>query len=211
MININFPHKLKTGLVAIVLLLFFNLSSFAAQSSGEAGLVVPEDKALKLLEAQANEGYPAAQVNLGLQEMQIHKNYPRAAFWFEKAAAQGYPGGQYYLGLLYYSGFGLEKNPAEAGRLYLLAAQQGLQEAQDGLYRLYKIGAGLDKDLVRAYVWCSLAWAKFACGDLHQRLSPEQLVQAEKLIEEQRDLIEKNSKTWSLVGHPKIAPIKNPE
>jgi TPR repeat protein len=59
------------------------------------------------------------------------KNNPRAVFWYQKAADEGYTQAQYRLGRCYAKGFGVEQNAAQAVIWYQKAADQGYQLAQN--------------------------------------------------------------------------------
>lgn len=72
----------------------------------------------------------------------------RSAFpGFERAAKIGYPLSQYYLGVLYESGRGIDRDPEEAEKWYLRSASQGYVEAQFRLGSLY-YDQGQDPDIV---------------------------------------------------------------
>ena len=80
----------------------------------------------------------------------VHKNLPKAAKWYRKAATQGYPQAQYNLGLLYEGGKGMMQNYHQATKWYKRAAEKGLSEAQNNLAVLYILGKGVAKDKKRA-------------------------------------------------------------
>ena len=82
---------------------------------------------------------------------------PKAAFWFGKAAAQGYARSQYNLGVMFDRGDGVAQQPRQAAHWYRKAADQGLAEAQRALGLLYAKGVGVPKNLERAYFWLLLA------------------------------------------------------
>jgi len=80
----------------------------------------------------------------------VHRNFPKAAKWYRRAAKQGYPQAQYNLGLLYEEGKGMTKNYHKATQWYKRAAEKGLSEAQNNLAVLYILGKGVAKDKNRA-------------------------------------------------------------
>ena len=76
-----------------------------------------EQKALELLEAAANQGYPQAQYEIGASKILQHHNYMDykvAAEWFEMAAQQGHKKAQMELVNFYTNGLGVQKNPQRA-------------------------------------------------------------------------------------------------
>lgn len=60
---------------------------------------------------------------------------------------------QYYLGMMYLNGQGVDQNYEEAGKWFRKAAEQGIPQAQYKLGYLYNQGQGLPKDLEYAYAW----------------------------------------------------------
>jgi TPR repeat protein len=147
----------------------------------------------------AQQGDPSAQFYLGLLHEKGHgvpQDYTKARKWYEKAAAQGYAMGQLQLGLLYANGDGVQQDYAKARQWYEKAAAQGYAMAQSNLGMLYKSGNGVSQDNVRAYMWFSLA-AAHSTGNLQKpaadsrdnvarRLTPAQLIEAQKLAREWR-------------------------
>jgi uncharacterized protein len=85
--------------------------------------------ALRIWLASADAGSADAQNNVGeIFERGVggQPDYAAAAFWYQKAAAQGYTRSMVNLGALYEQGLGLEKDPLKALNLYRQAA--GLPE-----------------------------------------------------------------------------------
>ncbi|MCM1261549.1 MAG: sel1 repeat family protein [Butyrivibrio sp.] len=72
-------------------------------------------------------------------------------------AEQGYAEAQYYLGLMYDDGKGVERNPAQAAEWYRKAAEQGIAAAQSNLGAMYETGDGVQTDYALAKKWYSLA------------------------------------------------------
>jgi TPR repeat protein len=66
----------------------------------------------------------------------------------EKRAEQGDAKAQFYLGLKYIKGKGVQKNEAIAVRWWLKAAEQGIAEAQVNVARHYLRGQGVEKNPV---------------------------------------------------------------
>lgn len=137
------------------------------------------ENALIWFKKAAEQGYVAAQYNLGIMYRNgkglLIEDYANAIKWFEKAAKQGYSGAQYQLGYIYE--FGREKhqdlvgamlsgilggnseliNYDEAIKWYLKAAEQGNAQAQSRLGIIYKEGKGVTKNLSTAKYWLQKA------------------------------------------------------
>ena len=73
------------------------------------------------------------------------------------AAARGQAEGQYYLGLLYRSGRGVEQDMKQAYNWFLASAEQGFVESQYELARAYSRGEGTIQDNEEAVKWLSEA------------------------------------------------------
>lgn len=95
---------------------------------------------LKELKKEAKKGDKVAQLEVGYfyfkGSKEVQRNYAQALKWFKMAADQGYDQGQYYLGVLYEGGYGVEKDPIEAFKWYHLSNAQLNERAKDGLDRL---------------------------------------------------------------------------
>jgi TPR repeat protein len=64
---------------------------------------------------------------------------------------------------MYYKGEGVESNPAEAARLYAIAADRGLPAAQNALAGMHWKGEGVEKDPALAMsLWRKAAEQDFA-------------------------------------------------
>ena len=108
----------------------------------------------EVVKQSAEAGNKSAQLMLGtMYEDGLGglPNDPReAAYWYEKAARQGYPKAQYNLGLLYEDGRGVKQDYKQAAHWYNKAAEAGFTEAQNNLGVLYVMGNGVKKDPKRA-------------------------------------------------------------
>lgn len=95
---------------------------------------------------------------------------------------------QYWLGMMYLKGQGVEQDYENAGKWFRKAAEQRIPQAQYKLGDLYYRGNGLPKDYESAYIW-------FKVGESHQhelsinainkaknKLSDEEMKEADKLI-----------------------------
>ncbi|TPG55865.1 sel1 repeat family protein [Roseomonas nepalensis] len=127
--------------------------AFAARAADKGG---DARAAARLYRAAADEGYPLAQVNLGVMyengEGGLGRDDREAARLYRLAADQSYPAGQASLGTFLLAGRGgLRRNEAEAARLWRLAADGGNAQAQNNLGKLYAEGqGGLRRDMNEA-------------------------------------------------------------
>lgn len=109
-------------------------------------------------------------------------------------AAKGDADAQFTLGKNYEAGRGgLQRDFAEAGRWYRMAAEQGDVFAQASLGILYRFGKGVPQDYVQAYQWFYLAAAHSSGGEqesiaemrdsLAAHMTPEQKAEALRLAQ----------------------------
>jgi len=90
--------------------------------------------ALKEFRPLADQGFAAAQHNLGIMYAQGHgvaQDYQKAVRWYRLAAVQGHASGQFSLGAMYAEGEGLLKDYVLAHMWANLAAAQGLESASE--------------------------------------------------------------------------------
>jgi TPR repeat protein len=144
-------------------------------------------KALAEFVPLANQGNPAAEINLGnlyMKGLGVQQDYGKALYWYRKAANQGDAAGQSKLGLLYYYGLGVPVDYGEAARWFRKAAEQGEIGAQTILGSLYSLGNGVVKNPAEAYFWYTLAAeqgsqnAQEAKDSLLDEMSPGEINQA---------------------------------
>ena len=106
---------------------------------------------------------PRSQIKMGetysIGTWKILKNDETAAAWYRKASLQGYPEGEYHLGLCNERGLGVPKNDALAVKWFSKAAQGGNANAQYELGDCYRLAKGVRTDLPKAYFWYNLAAA----------------------------------------------------
>jgi uncharacterized protein len=147
--------------------------------------------ALRLFRPLAGQGNDIAQFDLGVMcdyGWGVPRDHVRAAKWYRFAAAQGNADAQYNLGILYEDGH----RYAEAVKWYREAADQGLGDAQFSLGLLYAKGQGVPRDDVQAYMWFELSAAQDDQSAVSnrdaaaQRMTPEQIAEAQKLAHEWR-------------------------
>jgi TPR repeat protein len=136
-----------------------------------------------------------AAYNLGMIYAQDHadpQKQTESVKWFRKAAEQGHAASQEMLGLSYSEGIGVEQNYKEGVKWFCRAAEQGDASAQYSLAVAYGNGNGVIEDYVEAYKWTLLAGMNGMDSNsiadskrwLKYRMSPEQVVEAQKLAKE---------------------------
>ena len=114
---------------------------------------------------------------------------PQKAFAFYKlSAVAGHPDAQNALAIYFYSGELVGKDHAVARRLFDAAASQGQSDSMFNLALMMQKGEGGEVDLVKSYVWLTLAAklghskAPAAVARLDAKLSPAQKTQANELL-----------------------------
>jgi TPR repeat protein len=80
----------------------------------------------------------------------VSKDPAQAAYWYRKAADQGNPAAQVYLGYLYTAGIGVPRDTAEAIRWYRRAASANSPQAEVNLAGHYMRGDGVKQDTAEA-------------------------------------------------------------
>lgn len=94
------------------------------------------------------------------------------------AEASNHAYAQYYVGMMYLNGQGVEQDYAKAGEWFLKAAENRVPQAQYKLGRLYFDGNGMPRDFERAYAW-------FRVGAVHNhKLSIKSLDEARSNLSE---------------------------
>nr|WP_289712487.1 SEL1-like repeat protein [uncultured Muribaculum sp.] len=76
-----------------------------------------------------------------------------AAYWYRKAAEQGYASAQYNLGIMYKNGQGVTQSYTDAVYWYRKAAEQGYASAQCNLGYMYENGRGVTQSYADAVYW----------------------------------------------------------
>ncbi|KAI8889965.1 HCP-like protein, partial [Backusella circina FSU 941] len=121
-------------------------------------LTQDKDIGLKWIKNAARSGLTKAQLVLGeLYEHGEHgavkQNYYKAGVWYALATKKKNAVAQYKLGLLYFNGHGVRKDPLEASKWFTWSADQGNSDAQYLLGVLRFLGVGLSKDICEAFEW----------------------------------------------------------
>ena len=94
----------------------------------------------------------AASVDEGIAAVE-QGDYAKAVAIFRPLAEAGDAEAQYNLAILYRSGHGVEKDPAQSRQWFLLAAKQGIAEAQYHLGYMYDTGEGAEQNDNYAFLW----------------------------------------------------------
>lgn len=117
-------------------------------------------------------------------------------------AAKGDAEAQFLLGRNYEAGrSGLKKDPAEAARWYRLSAEQGDPWAQASLGLLYRFGKGVEKDLVEAYAWLTLA-TRATTGPDSESIAELRDAAGMRMTREQIDEAIKKADAWRVKPKP---------
>src|ERR1700733_7736546 len=105
------------------------------------------------LQTKAARGYVKQQLELAADYFAgrgVPKDLTQSAYWYRKAADQGNPAAEVYLGYMYTVGMGVPQDKAEAVRWYRRAASAGNAEAEVNLAALYIRGDGVKLDIQEA-------------------------------------------------------------
>ncbi|MFZ6743764.1 tetratricopeptide repeat protein [Undibacterium sp. JH2W] len=122
----------------------------------------------------------------------VPRNVLQAAFWYRKAAEQGYAAAQVELAELYLYGLeGMDVDVPEAMHWYRQAAEQGRADAQLQLGHAYLYRQEPMKDKQAAYFWLLLSAAQ---GNRHAQRSLPSL--KKMLTAKQRKQIEADVNAW---------------
>lgn len=109
--------------------------------------------AMALYRQAAEAGHAPAQARLAYLLDNAESN-EEAVSWYRRAAEQGDAAGRFGLAHMYAIGEGTTENPAEAVRLFTLAAQQGHARAIRVLAQAYEKGElGLEVNYAQAVSW----------------------------------------------------------
>jgi TPR repeat protein len=141
--------KLNRVLTLVVLLAWLPTSRVSAIQTQ------PNDADQKLfaeIRASAEGGNAQSQFELGAQLLWA-RGQIEGTKWFEKAAEQNHPDGQFALGTCYVLGKGVPKDMVQAVKWYRKAAEQNLAPAQVCLGTAYEGGDGVLQDRVEAVKW----------------------------------------------------------
>jgi TPR repeat protein len=125
------------------------------------------DRAARLLRPLAEQGDPAAQIELALLYFRgrgVPEDDAAAFRWFSRAAGLGSTEAMYHLGNMYAFGHGVPKEESDpdqrAAQFYFEAARRGHAGAQHGLGILYLTGKGVQQSREEAEKWFRRAAAQ---------------------------------------------------
>ena len=120
-------------------------------------------RSLELARESSGRGSRYGQLTLG----ELHRcgygglaqDYAQAVAFYRLAAAQGFDGGQYWLGNMYFHCWGVAQDYAEALRWFKLAASQGHPEALFRVALFHEEGLSVRKNRAAAIRWYRQAQA----------------------------------------------------
>lgn len=98
--------------------------------------------------------YPSLQHGISLFKL---KKYKGAQKYFLEAAEEKNKDAQFFLGYMYFTGLGVEKDYVEAAKWNMLAAKQGHVDAQFNCGVNYESGFGVQQNIQEAYKWYKLS------------------------------------------------------
>ncbi|RUR07727.1 tetratricopeptide repeat protein [Legionella sp. km772] len=119
------------------------------------GVTYSPEKTEKWLLASANQGNADAQVLLAAfyWYQNTPEGFSKAVSWYQKAADQNNPEGQYGLGYMYDTGSGVPQNYETALIWYKKAAALGNSNAALAIGYDYDMGIGVEKNKTEAVKW----------------------------------------------------------
>ena len=123
-------------------------------------------------------------------EAYYKKDYATALNEWEPLVKAGTARAQYYMGILYEHGHGVEKNLQNAVYFYRLAAEQGDVGGQYSIAMAYMRGDGVKRDYVVAHMWAKVAASNGSKGGAKlvswvlNRMSKTDLQDAKSLLRE---------------------------
>ena len=133
--------------------------------------------------------------------MQAYRDgdYTEALAQWTPLAEAGMAEAQFNLGLMHFSGKGVERNYEKAIDWYRAAADQGIGEAQFNLGNMYEKGLGVEPDDVQAHFWFNLArefrfpGAKKRKRQVADRMDDREIALAELMYRQWKSKYKENS------------------
>lgn len=160
--------NIKAAFLSLLLLLLLPLH-VSAMTAEEATLIGNA----------AERGNDGAQLLFAIEYLHgdgaVKKDEKLAAYWFERAGAQGNATAQFMLSNLYEQGLGVPKNLKLSAEWRAKAANRGNTAAQLELGKMYLAGKGVEKDSAKAEYWLNRASvegngeAQFFLGRLYKQ------------------------------------------
>ena len=155
-----------------------------------AGVEQNDAKAMKWWLQAAEKDFVPAYKQLGktyrFGTANVERDLQQSRHWFTKAAERGDTDSQQRLADFYRFGEGTDRNITKAIDLYERAAEGGNGSAQYILGTLYDFGSEVEPDRIAAFKWYTIAERnyasfKFRKSDLSEKLTPEQITEAERM------------------------------
>jgi TPR repeat protein len=137
---------------------------------------------VKILRPLAEQGYAAAQTNLGTMYAEgqgVTQDHQEALKWYRLAAAQGFAGAQSNIGRVYLRGFGVTQDYQEALKWIMLAVDQGFAIAQTNLGSMYLNGLGVTQNDQEALKWYRLSAAQGQLNAIEYLKFPQMVAAAQ--------------------------------
>jgi len=160
-----------------------------AYSLGD-GVPKDETKAIEWFQKAADQKVPQALFQLGLKYLlgrSVQKDETKGFVMIRQASELGVAEAQHTLGTYYSHGEGgLPKDPVKGTEWLQKAAAQGIADAQVALGVNYATGQGVNRDMVRAYAWFSLAAAQGDKNAMSNRDRAEKMLTTEQRISGQK-------------------------
>jgi uncharacterized protein len=116
-------------------------------------------------------------------------DYATALLLFRPLAEDDSALAEFYLGIMYHDGLGIQKDGTEAAYWMRKSAEHGVNSAQFFLGVMYENVDGVRQDYVLAHMWFNLAAAgddslKQRRDELAAKMTPEQIAEAQRLARE---------------------------
>ena len=138
----------------------------------------PASLPIEALRTRASQNDPPAMVELARRLIVgagIAKDQQAGAGWMLRAAELGSPQAAFDVGVMYESGFVVERSASRAAQWYRRAADAGVPAAQHNLALLLRTGKGLPRDgaeavkLLHEAARRGMTGSMFALGDIYER------------------------------------------
>ncbi|MBQ3682118.1 MAG: SEL1-like repeat protein [Succinimonas sp.] len=121
-------------------------------SSKKSGSRYDPDKARDMYQKAADINAPCGLFHIGLEYFQEpDADYDKALEYFTKAQENGSSDAEYYLGLMYSRGIGVQENTSKAIRFFKNANLAGNLEAQNALGEMFIYGNGVKQNYKTAF------------------------------------------------------------
>ena len=195
------PHRL---LLLIILLLPLPALGDAATNAFAAGQTAFDDEdyrtAIEQWRRAAALEHAEAEFRLGAmyeEGLGVDADFGRAVHWYRQAAQHGSERAQFNLGHMYGTGSGVPEDESQAAHWYGLAAERGNAHAQYALGMIhYRGGTGIERDLVAAWFWLTVAANSFGVNALRDNANQIRRQASERMTETQRLAAQQRLQAW---------------